>query len=162
MQGTLPQSNSCMFSVHTLYILAWTQYIVHTLGIAMLPLAMPQAHSPSHWQTPPVFPICPSTNQEHLQRILYIHGIAQCCLGSTYYAIVQYHLVLSYHCKYHHLESWGVVRTRYNPVRTALYPGIVLYRLVLLRLIMYFLPQVRTRYVRTFYPKYVPSTYFSN
>jgi hypothetical protein len=53
-----------------------------------------------------------------------------------------------------HLESWLVVRTRYNPVCTTLYSGIVLYRLVLLSLSMYFLSQVRTQYVL-----FTPSTY---
>ncbi len=54
-----------------------------------------------------------------------------------------------------HLESWLVVRTRYNPVRTALYLSIVSYHLVLLRLSTYFLPQVRTWYVL-----FIPSTYW--
>jgi hypothetical protein len=59
-----------------------------------------------------------------------------------------------------HLESWLVVRTQYNPVRTTLYLSIVSYHLVLLRLSTYFLPQVRTKYVllKSVCTQYVPST----
>ena len=51
-------------------------------NIALL-WAMPQAISPS----------APSMYQGNLQQISYVLGMSECSIG-TYYAIVQYHLVL--------------------------------------------------------------------
>jgi hypothetical protein len=100
--GKLPQLNSPVFPVRPSTYQAHTgmntirngMYSVQILGIAM-PRAMPRATS--HGQIHPVFPECPSTYQVHLQQILYIHGIAQCCIISTYHAIIQCRLVLTCH-----------------------------------------------------------------
>jgi hypothetical protein len=80
----------------------------------------------------------------HIHSIYHVYTVALHIHG-IYLAYTDYIPHHSRGSRRDHLESWTVVRTQYNPVRTDLYSGIVSYWLVLLRLSMYFFPQVRTR-----------------
>ena len=87
--------HTCMYSVHTRAISM--PQAIHC-NVAM-PRAMPWAISPS----------APSMYQGNLQQIPYVLGMAECSIG-TYYAIVQYHLVLLCTCTYYLVRRFTILR----------------------------------------------------